>query len=331
MKRLFHHMRHDKGAALVTVLLLVSVMSVGAVASFENLGFTIKRTTAIKMHQQAREYALGGEVMAKLAAEEMHRADAKLMALSGGGRGRAISYPIDGGVIEGFIEDTSNCFNVNSLVTATGGRLVANEQAGARYGRLLVALGLSAFEAERLTATLTDWIDSDSRPGPMGAEDYDYAALTPAYRAANTLLADISELRLIKGYEAEVRALVEPQLCARPTTEPVLLNANTLTPENAPLLVALVGTGLDIGAARRMIAERPAGGYADNASFWAERAFEGMALEQSVRARVGVKPQAFDAKISVQYHDARVELVSHLLVGGNGKATVAARGFGIIF
>lgn len=331
MMAMLETVRRDKGAALVTVLLLVALMSVGAVASFESLGFTIKRTTAVKMHEQARHYALGGEVMARLAAEEMHRADAKFIALTGGRQGRAISYPIDGGVIDGFIEDRSNCFNVNSLVSGPEGRLTPDAQGGARYARLLVALGLPAFEAERLTATLTDWIDSDGRPQPMGAEDYDYAALAPAYRAANTLMVDLSELRLVKGYGPKTRSLVEPHLCVRPDTAPVLMNANTLKPSDAPLLVALVGTALDLGAARRLIAERPAGGYGDNAAFWAERAFAGMVLDQAVRSRVSVKPQAFDAKISVKYHDARVELVSHLFLGEGGKATVMAREFGVIY
>ncbi len=331
MKAALYVLRHDRGAALVTVLLLVAVMSVGAVASFENLGFTIKRTTAVKMHEQARQYALGGEVIARLAAEEMRRADAKFIALTGGGQGRAISYPIDGGIIEGLVEDTSNCFNVNSLVSGAEGRLAADAQGGARYTRLLVALGLPAFEAERLTATLTDWIDSDGRPQPMGAEDYDYAALSPAYRAANTKMVDLSELRLVKGYGPEIRTVVEKHLCVRPDTASVVLNANTLKPSDAPLLVALVGTALDLEAARRVIAERPAGGYSDNAGFWAERAFAGMTLDQTVRSRISVKPQAFDARISVKYYDARVELVSHLFLGEGGKATVMAREFGVIY
>ena len=331
MMAFLHKMRQDRGAALVTVLLLVTVMSVGAVASFEALGFTIKRTTAVKMHEQARQYALGGEVMARLAAEDLHGADAKFMAPTGGGQGRAIRYPIDGGMIEGLIEDASNCFNVNSLVSGPDGRRAADASSGMQYARLLISLGLPAFEAERLTATLTDWVDTDGRPQPMGAEDYDYAALTPAYRAANTLMVDLSELRLVKGYSPEVRALVEPHLCVRADTAPVRLNANTLKPSDAPLLVALVGTALDLDAARRVIAERPAGGYADNAGFWGERVFTGMVLDQSVRSRISVKPQAFDAKISVKYHDARVELVSHLFLGEGGKAVVMAREFGVIY
>ena len=323
------HFCADRGAALVTVLLLVAIMSVGAAMAFDRLGFSIKRATAVKTHEQARLYALGGETLALAAAEELYRANAKLVALTGG-PGQQISYPLDGGAIDGTLVDATNCFNINSLVVPQNNVYIADQAAMQRFTRLTVALGLSEFEGEKLAASLTDWLDSDSRPLPSGAEDYDYAALSPAYRAANTLMADVSELRLVRGFSPALRSLLEPHLCVRRKAEPVTLNANTLRVFHAPLLVALVGRGLDIEDAQRVIAERPSGGYADNAAFWRHRAFSGMTLDQSVRSRVAVKPQAFEARISVEFHDAVVDLASTLAVGDDGKAEVIARRFGVI-
>ena len=136
---------------------------------------------------------------------------------------------------------------------------------------------------------------------------------------------------MVRGFTPEVLALVVPHVCVRQSTEPALLNANTLRVSDAPLLVALLGQGLDIEIAQRAIAERPASGYADNAAFWRHRAFASMTLEQSIRSRVTVKPQAFDAKISVSYYDATVELSSTLALGDDGRAEVIARRFGVIY
>jgi general secretion pathway protein K len=325
-----HIFSQDRGAALITILMLVALMSVGAAVAFDRLGFSIKRATAVKTHEQARLYALGGEAMALAAAEELYRANAKLVALVGG-PGQAVSYPLDRGTLDGTLMDATNCFNINSLVVKQNNFFIADPAAMQRFVRLAVAVGFSEFEGEKLAASLADWLDSDSRPLPSGAEDYDYASLSPAYRTANTLVADISELRLVRGFTPAVRTALEPHLCVRPNTDPVKLNANTLRVFDAPLLVALVGKGLDPQAAQRVLAERPAAGYADNAAFWRHRVFEGLTLDQSVRSRVAVKPQAFDARISVEYHDATVELSSTLAVGDDGKAHVIARKFGVIY
>ena len=328
--RISSRIADDRGAALITILLLVSIMSVGAAVAFDRLGFSIKRATAVKTHEQARLYALGGEALALTAAEELYRANAKLVALTGG-PGQAISYPLDGGSIDATLSDATNCFNINSLVKIDATAYRADQAAMQGFIRLATALGLSEFEGEKLAASLTDWLDSDSRPLPSGAEDYDYAALSPAYRAANTLMADKSELRLVRGFSPAVRDVLEPYLCVRASTDPVTLNANTLRVFHAPLLVALVGKGLDLEVAQRAIAERPTSGYADNAAFWRHRAFAGLTLDQAIRSRVAVKPQAFEARISVEYHEATVDLMATLAVGDDGKAQVIARKFGVIY
>ena len=331
MRALRKFWQQDRGAALVTMLLLVAMMAMGAAVAFERLGYTIKRSTAAKMQDQARFYALGGEMLARTAAEDLYKANTRLKAVVGVGDAQAISYPIDGGQIDGLLQDASNCFNVNSLVRDAEGRYLTNQTTLAAYTRLLTVVGLSEFEAEQLAATLADWLDSDSRPQAMGAEDYDYMALTPAYRAANTLMVDISELRLVKGYGPKVRAAIEPLLCARTDTLDAVLNVNTLKGNEAPLLVALVGPGLDPMRAQRLIAERPASGYGDVAEFWQETAFSGITLDQQVRARVTVKPQAFMAQISVTYYDAVIALTSIMTMSGDGKSSLVSRSFGVGF
>lgn len=54
-------------------------------------------------------------------------------------------------------------------------------------------------------AAIVDWRDSDSEPGPGGAEDEIYLRLTPAYRCKNAPFESVEELRLVYG--ADLRYL----------------------------------------------------------------------------------------------------------------------------
>jgi len=317
-------LREDRGAALVTVMLLVSIMAAGMAISFDALGFMTKRHTASRMFEQARYYALGGEQLALTAAEKLWKAKARLE------EAKVVSYPIDGGQIEGVISDASNCFNVNSLVSKTGSvGYKADERAMAQYSRLLLHLGFAEREAVGLTGALVDWIDSDTRPVLQGAEDYDYAALDTPYRTANTLVRDLTELRLVKGYTPEVLARVGAHLCARDNTADTVLNVNVLRLADAPLLAAILGPNVSLEFASRLIATRPSGGYSDIADFYFERAFEGKAVEQDIRAQTAVKPQRVVSQVRVRFHDGVSRLTSEIWLNDDGAAHVASHRFGV--
>jgi general secretion pathway protein K len=317
--------RQDRGAALVTVLLLVAVMAAGAAITFDALGYTIKRTTAQRMFNQARFYALGAEQLAVVAAERINKAKLRLV------EPQAVSYPVEGGRIDGVIEDASNCFNINSLVSyGDGSQLRAVPETMLHYSRLLVHMGLPERDARQLTATLVDWLDSDSRPISLGAEDYDYAGLSSPYRAANTLMVDKSELAMVLGYAPEVRQVLAPLLCLMDDTDPVVMNVNTLRPQHAPLLAALVGEALDLAKAADVIASRPADGYQEIGDFWLAPGLRDLQVGQAVRAQTDVKASRFRSRIRVTYHDAVSRLTSVVHVDDSGEGRLVSHQFGVV-
>ena len=318
-------MKQDKGAALVTVLLLVSVMALGAVLTFDAVGYSIKRTGALRIYDQARQYALGGEQLAVSVAETLYETEADLSAP------RAVSFAIEGGRIEGLISDRSNCFNVNGLVMRRdAGTLIASEERQLQFVRLFAALGMADRQAQELVAVLTDWIDTDERPLPMGAEDYDYAALDEPYRTGNSLLADLSELRMIKGFGPELIANLESFLCADATTDRSVFNVNTLTPQQAPILVALIGGNFTYDQAVELILARPNGGYGDIADFWLDPIVAGRQIDQSVRQQTTVKPHRFSSRIRVTHFDAVSHLNSEIKVDNSGIARVVRHSVGVL-
>lgn len=317
--------RQDKGAALVTVLLLVSVMAVGAVVTFEALGYSVKRGTARKLYDQAHFYALGGEQLALSASERIRKSSASLT------KPQAVSYPIASGRVDGVVRDISNCLNVNSLVTVGDlNTLRAQPEMVLQYRRLLSLLGMSDSAAQQLSATLVDWLDSDNRPLPFGAEDYDYATLPSPYRTANGLIFDISELHLIRGYDLETVELVRPYLCVGLGTVASQLNVNTLGVEHAPLFASLFTGDFTVSQATELIVSRPAKGYQDIAAFWQERIFSGKTIGQTVREKTSVKASLFESRIRVQYYEAVSHLTSTIYVGTDNRSQLLNRHFGVM-
>ena len=135
-------------------------------------------------------------------------------------------------------------------------------------------LGLPAILAD----ALADWIDDDDKPQPRnGAEDEYYLSLDPPYRAANRPMIDIDELALVRGFDTRVRARLSPFIAALPGSTAV--NVNTAPPE---VLAALV-EGLDLDAARLLVARRITSYYRVNADFLAQLAKDVTVPQQDIR------------------------------------------------
>lgn len=134
---------------------------------------------------------------------------------------------------------------------------------------ILKQADLQGVTADSLVAPVVDWIDQDDLPtGIDGAEDLLYTGYEVPYRAANSLMASKSELRMVKGYSAEVYAALKDYVCVLPRNDVNTINVNTLLPEQAILLTAM-DDGIDASIAQSIIANRPEDGF-DDASFKAQ-------------------------------------------------------------
>lgn len=320
---------HERGVALLVVLLLVTVLSGFAIAMTDDIRFAVRRTANIRMTEQAQWYARGGEAFAKDLLVRSAQHSPGRTTLQDPWAVPEVTYAIDGGSISGHIADAGNCFNLNSVVTLGPKEQFFRRDEGQRqYARLLVALDIPPDMAQSLTTVLVDWIDSDSIPGPQGAEDDAYARHVPPYRTGATLLAEPSELRAMAGYSEEIYRRIRPLVCALPDTAPSVLNINTLVERDAPLLLMLMGDAMRIAEARRVLMARPAGGYVSVDAFLGQDTFAGMTLEPWARAQLGVRTRYFLAENTVRYHGATVVLSSLLEVGGGEQVMTRARRFG---
>ena len=94
-------------------------------------------------------------------------------------------------------------------------------------------------ETDKLYA-LIDWIDNnDDIYSSSGAEDQFYLQKNPPYRAANNMILNLDELRLIRGFDAETVKKMKPYVSAIPYRS--LININTAEENVLRSLHAVIG------------------------------------------------------------------------------------------
>lgn len=295
-------MRHrtgQSGVALLTALLVVALATVAAVAMTSRQQFDMRRTGNLLHSEQAWAWVLGAESWARVVLAR----DAKESNVDNLGEDWAIQVPaslVEGGSVIGRVIDLQGRFNVNNLVV--NGE--ADAPAVERYKRLLRTLQLD----ESLADALVDWLDTDINVRfPDGAEDGAYQLLQPAYRAANRPMADISELRLVKGYDdAVMRALLgggakEPFVTALP--EQTAINVNTASAE----VLTTLASGLSVSDGEALVEARGDNGFGKLQDLLEQPVLAGKQIDTQA---LGVESQWFLLVSEANVGQGRVKLAS---------------------
>ncbi|MBM5811379.1 MAG: general secretion pathway protein GspK [Gammaproteobacteria bacterium] len=237
----------QRGVALITAIVLVAIATVIAVYLGTRTALDLRRTAGLIALDQARQVALGAEAWAI----EVLQDDQQESQTDHPGESWAQPIPplpIDGGSIRGRLEDLQGRFNLNSLVAANGR---VDEVSVALFERLLDQVEASP----RWARIMADWIDVDTVPGfPEGAEDGDYLAQDPPYRAANGAVVTVSELLALPGMTLAEFQRIQPWVAALPAG--TLINVCTAP---APVLAALVAGRTDFSDAEALARNRQAG------------------------------------------------------------------------
>ncbi len=324
--------RNEDGTALITALVMVAIMSVAAMSLLESVRFSTRVSVNVAARDQARLYAIGAEQLAAGTIRDLREkgGEDRFPALDIWTR-TPVEYPIPDGSIAGRASDGANCFNLNSLVVEAEGGYIANAKALRELSRMLVLAEVPRNEAEQLGVEITDWIDSDSRPGFGGAEDPFYTSKRPGYRSPGQLMADISELKLMKDMDTERYERVRPLLCVRPSVEPSVLNVNSLQPWQAPLLAAILGEDIGVDVVERLLAERPEIGFSSVEEVLAAPSLAGrVAKDSGLENRIALASTYYDMNVTVRYRDAVIHLTATLQISASGNITTVSRHYGTL-
>lgn len=285
----------QRGVALVTALLIVSLATVAAVAMATRQYVDLRRSANLLHGEQAYAYAIAAESWARVILQyDIENSDIDVAT-----EDWATALPpiaVEGGFVNGRITDLQGRFNINNLIDKNGAPSASDL---AYFRQLLAVLELD----QEIAMTLVDWLDADIDVHfPDGAEDQTYLLEATPYRSANTRMVSTSELRLVKGFTPEVVAALLPHVTALP--ERTAINVNTAT---AVVLQAL-SPELTATDAAALIEGRGEEGYAGKNAFLAVNALAGLVPTVSV----DVKSDWFSVLTDVSVGDGRATLASLL-------------------
>lgn len=318
--------RRDEGVALVTVLVMLSIVSALAILGVEAAGMSLRRTANQTQIEQSRWYLAGAEMVASGRIAALARQQEIAPVDQATWQGAPFVFPLDQGEMRVSLWDGGNCFNLNSVVErAENNAYVASARGQIQFARLLDILAIRDVDAG-IVAALADWIDSDSSPLPGGAEDEAYATLDAPYVTAGVLLADISELRRVRGFTADVVARLSPFVCVRPTETPNAYNPNTMVAHQAPLLAMAMGADLSLVAAEEVIRSRPEGGWETIDAFFLSSGFRGVEFNEPTRAQFSTTTRYYVMGARVRNRD--VVESGAALIDAQGSVRVVRRVFG---
>ncbi len=292
----------ERGAALLAVLLLVAVTGAIAASMVESL--RLSRTVAVNAtaRDQGRLFADGVERLALLTLDDRILRSPERTTLEGGWNGatRTVQLP-GGGSADVAVRDGGNCFNINSVVDGQPGSPFVRRASGvAQFIGLMIVLEVREQDARRIAEAAADWVDSDTATGPGGAEDEAYAAGPAPYRTGNTLFADPGEVRALAGMTPDIYARIRPWLCALPVNDLSPLNINTLGPDQAPLLAMLAPGQITLDRARRVLAQRPSGGWNNQVEFWRIEAMSELNVPLDAQVQPQLKTNWFTLDVRVR-------------------------------
>lgn len=212
----------NRGIALITVLLVMVVATIMATAMIKDQNISIHRALNFFENDQAREYVLGGEEIARqVLYTDFTKTPTKDHESEPWGE-ESLEYEFERGLIQLKIRDLQAGFNLNSLLdTSAQGAL--NKK---RFNLLLNFLSIDLAFSDRIA----DWIDPDQNPRQLGAEDYHYLGLDVPYRTGSTYMEDVSELRLMLEIDDDIFRKLAPHVTTLPTYDSAI-NVNTAGPE----------------------------------------------------------------------------------------------------
>lgn len=301
----------QRGVALLTAILVVAVGTLLATNLLWLSSLDQLRTASALASDQGLQYVLGAEAwvgdILRQDLEDSPDAD----HLGEYWAAEIDPLPIEGGFIQGRIEDLQGRFNLNNL-TPLGGS--TDEIVVEQFQRLLQLLEIEP----TLAGAVIDWLDPDIEPSfPYGAEDDTYSRADPQYLVANGMITSPTELMAINGFDAEIYQRLAPYVTALPRG--TRLNVNT-----APdYVLASLSDELDLNLARSLVEERADVGFEN-----VQTTFQGLVSEEMLPLLDRVSDH-FLLSGQVTIGDTTVRIRSVLQRHSSGITRTVFRSFGV--
>lgn len=327
--------KQQRGAALVLALLILSIVVILAATLASDSLLALRRVENQIYSQQAYAYLRGAEVMAREVLQTDFDLSNKKDHFSEQWLETDQEFQLREGVIRGRLSDLQGRFNLNNLVDqpVAGQRFSVNQQ---RFIRLLKALPLEEpldqLQAEDLTRSVVDWIDSNDEIRPEGgAESSYYSGLELPFRSGNQLLHSASELMWVKDMTPAIFYALRPHITALPEASDI--NVNTASAQVLQALVAeeAGGEGEEMLYRRDGDINSPSQGFETIEEFnQVYTDIAGSTTGNNPLTGVQVRSDYFLLSAQVLFLEREFRLQSVLHRDSAGKTRVIARSYGDI-
>ena len=234
----------QRGVALIMALIVVAIGTMIAVSLTWRGTLDLRRTQSALDADQGLMYVQGAEAWAA----DILRQDL-VDSPNSDNLGEVWAtelppLPVDGGTIQGRLEDLQGRFNVNNLIGSDGKEsMLARRQ----FERLLVSLDADP----ALAGAVIDWLDPDTDLRfPNGGEDVVYSEADPPYRTANSMITSTSELMAVMGFDRDTYRRLAPYITALPAG--TKLNVNTAS----AVVLASLSDNIDPSTAMSLVEQR---------------------------------------------------------------------------
>jgi len=298
----------QSGVAIITAILIVSIAVVAAISIAENYELNFRRTVTAFNSGQAWSYAKGAEEWAKaiLSRDQNDSAGYDGFDEPWWNNNEPLVFPLPNGYIEGKLEDAQGKLNVNNILNQDGSQ---NTIVYKQFERLFASLNVDS----ALVGAIKDWIDVDQDfTGSGGAEADIYTGLENAYLPADQPMEDISELRLVHGFDLDIYDLLLPHIT----------NLNTAS---APVLQSL-DQNMPQGVGEELVSVREEEPFEQVSDFFRHPQLINIAtLPANLAATAGVGSNYFLLNTTCVIGDSRVKMVSMIHRGGGNTLNIVKR------
>ena len=311
-----------KGVVLISVLLTVLLLSSIAVVIGNNYFVSFKRAQYLEFQTVSLNIFSSIESLALKKIDNELRFNSKFHAKNNALFTNDFIFETQKGLVSGKIIDSSNCFNINSLVIRNKNTYKPNKENIAIFERLLSLSEIENNLIDEAIDQIIDWVDADDNPRAFGLEDYYYSGPlnNPKEYTSARIFYNIQEIKSLPAIRDIGWQVFEKYFCALPHND-LSININTIT-GNKSLLLSSLFENLPYSDAEYVIDNIPEDGIKNLNEL--SNLFPSYKLEKSQNF-LNFSSSHFELVTSLSYESYYSESKSKIYYGANNNSYIISR------
>ena len=311
-----------KGVVLISVLLTVLLLSSIAVVIGNNYFVSFKRAQYLEFQTVSLNIFSSIESLALKKIDNELRFNSKFHAKNNALFTNDFIFETQKGLVSGKIIDSSNCFNINSLVIRNKNTYKPNKENIAIFERLLSLSEIENNLIDEAIDQIIDWVDADDNPRAFGLEDYYYSGPlnNPKEYTSARIFYNIQEIKSLPAIRDIGWQVFEKYFCALPHND-LSININTIT-GNKSLLLSSLFENLPYSDAEYVIDNIPEDGIKNLNEL--SNLFPSYKLEKS-QNYLNFSSSHFELVTSLSYESYYSESKSKIYYGANNNSYIISR------